>query len=57
MSEKTVRELSGEIWAEVNKAYWKRGDEVDVDLLNEFVDISLGVLARHVGSTIQNDSD
>ena len=57
MSEKTVRELSGEIWAEVNKAFWERGEEVDVGLLNEFVDISLGGLARHVGSTIENDSD
>lgn len=57
MNEKTVRELTGEIWAEINGAYWRRGDKVDVDALNEFIDIALGVLARHEGDTIVNDPD
>lgn len=57
MTNKTVRELSGEIWAEANKALLERGEDFDVDLLNQFVDVSLGVLARHVGTTIRNDSD
>ena len=55
--DKTVRELSGEIWAEINKAHWVRGDEVDLAMFNGFVDVSLGVLARHIGCIIQNDTD
>ena len=57
MTDKTVRELSGEIWAETNRVLLERGEDFDVELLNKFVDVSLGVLARHVGTTIQNDSD
>lgn len=39
-SRRTVRELAGEIWAEINGVYWRRGDEIDVEVLDEFIDIS-----------------
>lgn len=51
--EKSVRELAGEVWAEITAA---KGNE-HREVLNEFVDILLGVLARHAGATIVNDSD
>jgi len=57
MSEKTVRELAGEIWAEINSAHWRRGDEIDVEVLNAFIEVASGVLARHDGATILNDPD
>lgn len=54
MSEKTVRELGGEVWAELSRLpdaqlHWKRDEQV--------VDLVMGVLARHLGASIQNDRD
>jgi hypothetical protein len=52
MKTRTVRELGGEIWSEL------RGIEgVDWEDLNQAVDVIMGVLARHAGTTIMNDSD
>ena len=49
---KSVRELGGEIWAQL------RGVEgLDWRVLNLVTDEILGVLARHVGTTIVNDPD
>jgi hypothetical protein len=54
MTERTVREQGGEIWAELHRLpeselHWKTRERV--------ADIVMGVLARHVGEVIQNDGD
>ena len=54
MESRTIRELGGEIWAESQILL---RDDDDVDFLNEMIDIAMGVLARHTGKVIQNDSD
>jgi hypothetical protein len=53
----TVRELAGEIWAEINGAHWGRAQQLDPAELNQFIDTTLGVLARHDGHIIVNDTD
>lgn len=55
MTPRTVRELGGEIWSEINLRF---GDEVlPVDLKNRLVDLVVGVLARHAGKRLENDED
>jgi hypothetical protein len=52
------RLLAGEIWAEVNMRALSGVDPPlpnDVTLLNTVIDVATGVLARHIGETIQND--
>jgi hypothetical protein len=50
----TVRELGGEIWAEL----WSFPDaELHWETKNRVVDLVMGVIARHVGATIRNDAD
>ena len=51
---RTVRELGGEIWAELRcfseaELHWQ--------IRNRVVDVVMGVLARHVGTEIRNDLD
>jgi hypothetical protein len=50
----TVRELGGEIWAELSslpdgELPWQTADRI--------VDLVMGVIARHVGAAIRNDAD
>ena len=52
---RTVRELGGEIWAEVSGPLAERG--VDYCTVNVFIDLSMRVLARHIGSVITQDSE
>jgi len=57
----TVRELSGEIWAEVTHERLNmetdRFNNLDQDAWTAVVDIVIGVIARHVGKTIAVDVD
>ena len=59
--ERTVRELSGEIWAALQHRQWHDESSVlrtlDDDVVNELVEITMGVLARHVDVVIKNDTD
>lgn len=50
----TVRELGGEIWAELSlfpdaELHWQ--------IKNRIADLVMGVAARYVGATIMNDAD
>src|SRR5262245_59221772 len=55
---RTVRELGGEIWAEVEMRSM-RGTLPHSARPQppEWIDIVMGVLARHIGSLIRNDTD
>ncbi len=57
----TVRELSGEIWAEVTHQQLNmetdRFDALDHEAWMAVVDVMTGVIARHVGKTIAVDED
>lgn len=57
---KTIRELGGEFWAEIQKRIHD-GDvklkNLDIDAENAVVEIMMGVLARHEGMFIKNDAD
>lgn len=61
MKEKTVRELGGEIWAEItqlqNSTVSNSLSKLDWEASQEICDLVMGVLARHIGSTITNDED
>ncbi|WP_437913732.1 hypothetical protein WME73_46060 [Sorangium sp. So ce302] len=50
-----MRELGGEIWAEISRRI--PDDELDWQRKNKMVDLIMGVLARHIGNTIENDPD
>lgn len=52
---RTVRELGGEIWAELSRRI--PDDELGWQTKNQIVDLIMGVLARHIDCTIQNDTD
>lgn len=52
---RTVRELGGEIWAELYSTIGE--DRLNLQTRNQVIDLIMGVLARHVGATIENDSD
>jgi hypothetical protein len=54
-SARTVRELGGEIWAELEKA--EVAQQVDWQVRNAIVDLIMGVLARHAGKRLENDAD
>ena len=51
---RTVRELGGEIWAELTYAF---RDDIHWQTLDSAVDVIMGVLARHDGVTVMNDED
>lgn len=50
---RTVRELGGEIWAELRNRIAE--EEADWRAKTEIVDVIMGVLARHSGKRIEND--
>jgi hypothetical protein len=50
----TVRELGGEIWAELSSL---PDGELPWQSKNRVVDLVMGVIARHVGAAIRNDAD
>jgi hypothetical protein len=50
----TVRELGGEIWAELSSL---PDAELPWQTKNRVVDLVMGVIARHVGAAIRNDED
>lgn len=54
-STRTVRELGGEIWSELEKA--DVAQQVDWQVRNAIIDLVMGVLARHAGKRLENDAD
>ena len=50
----TVRELGGEIWAELS-SFPDR--ELPWETKNRIVDVVMGVIARHAGAVVKNDPD
>lgn len=52
---RTVRELGGEIYAEMFRRI--PTDILDWKVADQIVDLAMGVLARHAGTTIENDAD
>jgi hypothetical protein len=64
MKERSVRELSGEIWAELHAVIDSRRDRgdhifgsLDCQSIDAAVDVITGVLARNTGKTIVADDD
>jgi hypothetical protein len=51
----TIRQLGGEIWSEISQ----RIPEAHADwrAKGKFVDVVMGVLARHAGEFLENDAD
>lgn len=62
MKERTIRELGGEVWAELETRIrrdpeaWK-GFHDDVNLLSKTIEVMMGVLARYENHRILNDED
>jgi hypothetical protein len=60
MKQRAVRELGGEIWAELNGRIQK-GDDIftdwSVETLQATIVLMMSVLARHEGEIIRNDAD
>lgn len=50
---RTIRELGGEIWAEMNNRVSE--SEANFEVKNRIVDIAMGVLARYAGAVLEND--
>ncbi|MCC7424016.1 MAG: hypothetical protein IT428_27440 [Planctomycetaceae bacterium] len=63
MAERTVRELAGEIWSEVNHEWIDAAANgsplatLDINAFHRILDILMGVLARHIDARIINDED
>ena len=61
VKQKTIRELGGEIWAEIAQLQNDADDSLigktDFRVAQELSDLVMGVLARHEGSVIVNDRD
>ena len=60
MNNPTIRELGGEVWAEIfmRKTHGDvRFKELHHDALGEIIDLIMGVLARHKGAVIEDDGD
>ncbi len=61
MKQRTVRELGGEVWAELQHCQWHDPSsplrDASNDAVQAFIDLTMGVLARHVGTVIENDRD
>jgi hypothetical protein len=64
MKERTIRDLSGEIWAELHTSidsHRDRGDHplaaLDTKGVDTIVDIVTTILTRNVGKTIVRDQD
>lgn len=52
-TKRTVRELGGEIWAELQMSFEE--SQLDCQTRNNVVDLVMGVLARYDGAIIEND--
>jgi len=52
---RTIRELGGEFWAEIEQRISE--EEADWKTREKLADILMGVLARHAGKLIENDKD
>ena len=50
----TVRELGGEIWAELSLF---PDEELHWEIKNRIVNVVMGVIARHAGTVVKNDLD
>jgi hypothetical protein len=64
MKHKTIRELGGEIWAEIFSEMQARPndrrfkiEDISTHTVDALMDLIMGVLARHEGSVITNDKD
>ena len=63
MSERTIRELAGEIWAELEQESRNANihgspiRSIHVDTMNRIIDVIMGVLARHENTLLVNDKD
>lgn len=67
MPDKTIREIGGEVWAEIHHTcnfrlgeqadMLRRLKEFDFTITHAFVDLMMAVLARYEGLTIVNDVD
>ncbi len=61
MKQKSVRELGGEIWAEIGMEQRAIPDSriagIDWETVGELSDFIMSVLARHAGAVIVNDED
>ena len=59
--QRTVRELGGEIWAEISMEQDANPDskiaEIHFESVEELTEIIMAVLARHAGEVIVNDKD
>jgi hypothetical protein len=53
--ERTVRELGGEIWAELSYSFSE--DDINWEMRNAVVDLVMAVLARHIGVSLVNDGE
>ena len=51
---KKIRALGGEVWAEMRSV---EGADKHWEVVNQFVDVMMGVLARHAGSVLIDDPD
>ena len=60
MKNRTVRELGGEVWAEIT-ARMLHGDgklkDLPVEALHEIIDLMTAVLARYKGTIIEDDAE
>ena len=57
---KTVREFGGEISATLTKLQLTEDPvikDVDIKITGYIVDVAMGILARHIGTTIEQDND
>lgn len=62
MKKRTIRELAGEVWAELDHELFQDAFEVQdtekgLSLLNQTIDVMMGVLARYENYQIVNDKD
>jgi hypothetical protein len=64
MRTRTIREIGGEVWAELTYELWRRRDRGDVSIeclsgagMEVVTEVVMGVLARYSGATVQNDPD
>lgn len=60
MKNRTVRELGGEVWAEIT-VRMLHGDgklkDLQVEVLHEIIDLMTAVLARYKGTIIEDDAE
>lgn len=54
---KSIREITGEIWAEINMAHLQQEIPIDLESQRFFLEIAEGVLARYNSLLVFNDED